>query len=178
MEADSLLITKADLQKIRPTALLDNDRVEPFIRDAQKFDLKPELNDVLFLDLLKKFDKTDDASYAKYQDLLDGKEYTKDEQTIRFGGIREILCYYTFARFLPEHPMHITRFGLTMKIVDQSAPTQGGDIKRVVDILKSNASTLVRDMRTFLDDNAADYPLWRAASPSTVKKTGFQFFKG
>lgn len=178
MEADSLLITKHDIKRLRPTAELDNERIEPYILNAQTFDLRAVLGDPLYLHMLKNFDVVDSTMYAKYQDLLCGAEYQKaDGLDYRFDGIKDLLVYYTLARFLPEHPIHITRMGLVYKTGDQSTPVTSADINKAVNILKSNAETILLRMYEFLDVKKADYGLWKRSTITSVRKSGFRISK-
>lgn len=140
--------------------------------------MRPFLGDAFYFDLQKKFDKSDDAMYNAYQDLLNGKDYNDTNSSpIHFDGIKSMLGYYTFARFLPENPLHITRFGVVTKTADQSAPATGNDIKTVVNILKGNAVTLQYRVEQFLDANKTVYTLWKKSAQTTTRRSGFRIYK-
>jgi len=166
-----------DIKKIRPTAQLDNERVEPYISNAQMFDIRPLLGDPLYYDMLKKFDDNDSADKEKYEKLLVGDDYTKGTDIYRFDGLKTILVYHTLARFIPENPFHITRFGFVMKNTDQSTPVPTAEITRVVNILKSNATGLYFRLEEYLDIKKSDFPLWKPANQTTTKRSGFKISK-
>lgn len=176
---DTLLITQDDIKLYRPTAELDDARINPFILEAQISDLKPVLNAALYHELLKAFNDPGHAKHQKYVDLLHGKEYTSNGLVIRFDGIKPMLCYYTLARFVVSNPVHITRFGIVAKTTQQSTPADPAAIRTVVNELRSTAIQYQSELIKFLCDNAADYPLYNqgGGSNNAARRTSFNFFK-
>jgi hypothetical protein len=176
---DKILITQDDIKAFRPTAELDNDRINPFIREAQVSDLKPVLNAALYLDFLKKFDDNDSSDYAKYQELLLGKEYSVNGITYLFEGVRPMLAYYSLARFVAANPVNITRMGIVTKRNDNSEPADHALIRGVVNELRSAALGYQNEVIKFLCDNASSYPLYNlgGGSSNSAKSTSFNFFK-
>lgn len=176
---DKLLITQDDIKAFRPTAELDNERINPFIKEAQFSDLKPVLNAALYLDFLKKFDDNDSADYAKYQELLLGKEYTVNGITYLFEGVRPMLVYYALARFVTSNPVNITRMGIVTKRTDNSDPTDPALIRGFINEMRSTALGYQNEVIKFLCDNSTSYPLYQLAggSSKSAKSTSFNFFK-
>jgi hypothetical protein len=180
MALDKYLITKEDIKVYRPTAELDDARIKPFILEAQRLDLKPVLNDALFYDFVLKFDETLDSSYAKYQELLTGKVYTYNSNSIYFDGIKPMLSYYALARFVIDNPINITRMSIVVKTVNQSTPADASQIKMFVNELRSAAMSYQNQVVKFLCDNSTTYPLYNSggASSDMARTTSFNFFKG
>ena len=175
--AEKYIITKADILVYRPTAVLDDDRIKPYILEAQNMDLKPVLNDVLFLDFMKNYDNVDTA-YDKYRDLLNGKEYTYEGQTIKCDGIKPMLCYYALARFIVNNPLNVTRMGIVVKATQQSEPADPAMIRAVVNDLKSIGVTYQHQIEKFLQYNTATYTLYPyGESSNSNRKSGFKIFK-
>lgn len=174
---DKYFITQEDIKIVRPTANLDDARIEPYILEAQRFQLKPLLNDALFYDFLKNFDN-DNSQYNKYRDLLNGKEWTYKGKPIYFDGIKPFLCYHTLAKFVVSNPINITRFGVVKKTNNFSEPVSSAEIKFFLDDMKSNASSCESQIIKFLTENRSTYTLYDYNSSNDAgNRTGFNFFK-
>jgi hypothetical protein len=176
---ETILITQDDIKVYRPTAELDQERIVPYIREAQILDLKPVLNDVFYYDFVKRFNDSEDAKYAVYQSLLNGKEYTYSGDTYFFDGLKPMLCYYALARFVSGNPINITRAGIVVKTNQQSQPADASVIRAAVNELRSSAMFYQNDVVKFLERNPTDYPLWQTegADSNTGRKTSLNLFK-
>jgi hypothetical protein len=170
------LITLNDLKYLRPTAELDGVRYEPYCLEAQDQDLRPILGDGLFYDLMSEFQDTGDNMYAAYQELINGKAYSYNGQTIYFDGIKPMLGYFTLARLVQNHSTNITRFGVVSKVVQQSTPVDPQVLRQVVNELKSNAQTYINQVTQFLLENQTTYTLYIGSD--TNRSTGFRILKG
>ncbi len=169
-------ITLNDIKMLRPTAELDGVRWEPYCVEAQDQDLRPILGDGLFYDFMTKFYSTGDPMYASYQELLNGKVYTYNSQSIYFDGIKPMLCYFTLARLVQNNPVNITRFGVVTKVVSQSQNVDAQTLRQVVNELRSNAVSYKNQVDTFLLNNQTTYPLYIGSSSAIC--TSFKMFKG
>jgi hypothetical protein len=177
---DTYLITKDDILIYRPTAELDADRIKPFILEAQRIDLRPVLNDVLYYDFVSKIAATGDPMYTKYQNLLNGVSYTYESSTIQFDGIKPMLSLYALARFVGANPANITRFGIVVKTPQNgSSPADATIVKHLVNELRSAAMSYQLQAVQYLDTLSSDYPLYNTggASENVSRKTSFNFFK-
>ena len=174
---DKLLITQDDLKEVRPAAEFDEVRIEPFIREAQRTNVRPVLNDALYLELIDRFDDPD-VQYNKYRDLIQGKRYTKDGYTILFDGLKWMLSYYVLVLLVTDNPLNFVRFGVVKKIVNQSEPLTPQEMTLAINSLKSTALIYQNNLIRFLEDNSDDYPLYnyKKSSQSAVK-TSFSFGK-
>lgn len=160
------------------SANIDQTRIEPYIQEAQYSDLRPLLNDVLYLDFLKKVNDTTAPEYQAYQDLLNGREYVHDGNTLEYPGLKPMIAYYTYARFITKNPVHITRFGAMQKVNDQSEPVDPALLKINVNEARSLGLMYQDQAKEFLDRNIDTYPLWREGRDEKVfRKTGLGFFK-
>lgn len=173
------LITQEDIRRYRPTAELDEARIQPSIIEAQNNDLKPVLNNAFFYDFITKFDDSADAMYAKYQSLLNGKEWTYNANLEQFNGVMPMLCYFALARFVESNPFHVTRFGFTKKVVTQSEQALPEEIRIMTNSLRSTAISYQNDVIRFLENNPSDYPLYNTggASENAGHRTSFNFFR-
>lgn len=180
MALDKYLITKDDILVYRPTAVLDDARIKPFILEAQRLDLKPVLNDALYYDLVLKFDSSGDPMYVAYGELISGKAYTYNGNPIYFDGIKPMLAYYALARFVVDNPINITRMGIVVKTVQQSEPVDPAQIRMLVNELRSSAVSYQNQVIQFLQNNISTYPLYNSGggSANAARTTSFNFFKG
>lgn len=176
---DKYLITQDDIKRFRPTAELDEARIQPHIREAQDLDLKPVLNNALYYDFLLKFDSEADVMYTKYQSLLKGKVWTYNANQEQFSGITPMLSYYALARFIEANPFHVTRSGFVKKVVTQSETASAEEIRTMCNGLRSAAMSYQNDVVRFLENNNTDYPLYNTggASENAGRSTSFNFFR-
>lgn len=165
-----ILITLQDIKAVRPTAELDNVRWQPFATEAQDQDVKPILGDALYYQLM-----TTPAATA-YAELLNGKTYTYNGETIYFEGIKTMIVYFFLARFIQNNAVNITRFGVVTKTLNQSQPVDAQVIRQVVNEMKSNAQTYKNDVDRFLLQNQTTYPLYIGGNANI--NTSFRMFQG
>jgi len=157
---DKYLINREDLKRVRPTAELDEARVQPYIKEAQQYDLRPFLNDALYYDFITKFEDQGDPMYEDYKKLLNGTVYTYNGAPIYFPGIAYMLAYFTLARFVIGDPVHYTRFGIMHKLNEFSTPLSPDEIYAESKMLKSNGVAEQTNVKSFLDNNRTIYTLW------------------
>jgi len=171
-----VLITLNDLKQLRPLAELDGARWEPFALMAQDLDLRPILGDGLYYDFMTEVFDTGDDMYSHYQSLLNGVSYSLNGQTVYFDGLKPMLGLFTLARFVQNNPVHITRFGVVHKVVNQSENVDPQILRQVVNELRSDAMTYKNQVDTYLNQNQSTFTLYIGSSSAI--STGFNFFKG
>lgn len=171
-----VIITIKDLKDLRPLAELDGARWEQFAVESQDQDLRPILGDALYYDFMTKWFLTADPMYTAYQELLNGKVYTLNGQSVYFDGLRPMVGYFTLARLVQNNPINITRYGVVTKIVPQSQNVEATLLRQVISELRSNAITYKNQVDLFLCENQTTYALF-LGSDSAVK-ISFKMFKG
>lgn len=171
-----LLITIENMKEFRPmSAGIPQDRINPYIQEAQQFDLKRLLGDALYLDFMTKFDSLDPMAPA-YQTLLNGTTYAYGPQTLEHPGLIGYLSYMTLARFFNNNQVNATKYGITTKTSEGSEQLDWKAIAAAVADLRSNALALQVDIRKFLLVNGASYPLFTYQDGSALGQTGVKFF--
>lgn len=168
--ANNLLITIDDIREYRPVSMLDAKRVDPYILEAQENDLRPVLGDALYFDFLANIDTT------KYRDLLNGKTYTINSNSVDFPGIKPMLCYYSLARIVINNPLNITSYGVVQKTVNESQPVDSSTLGRLVTELRSVALSYQNRLKDFLSYNLTTYTLYNSRTTSETNSTGLNFF--
>ena len=154
------VITVDDIAAIKPIS--DNidsaKRIMPYVIEAQDLDVRPFLGEPLFYAFIEGVLASPQVEI--YADLLNGKEYVKDENTIYFDGLKTVIAYFAYARFLKNQSTQVTRFGVTKKITDYSEPVTDEKIADLSGEARSNAMGYLAQVETFLDENDATYTLW------------------
>lgn len=133
------------------------EKLMPFILEAQQFDLKKIMGDAFFLDFMKDFEGS--PSLVKYSLLFNGGEFTCGNNTYRHEGIKTVLCYLSYARYVLNSNINSTAFGTVKKKTEESEHVDDKTINRLYDQAYSGAMEYWRDVVKFLDQE--EYPLWR-----------------
>lgn len=164
-----LLISQANFTKYEDINANINavKKLDPFIYQAQFIDLKDVLGDEMYYDLLKDFQAS--PSLAKYADLYNGKEYTKDGHTYTHEGLIPVLCYFTHARYILNKNDNDTAFGLVVKKNEYSEPSSDKSLVRKSDYSNSVANAYLKPVIKYLNDHAEDYSLWKSNCSNTGK---------
>lgn len=173
-----LLIKNSDFKSYRPIS--DNfvqDKMDVWIREAQRFDIRPILGDAFYQDFITKFDDTGASEYTAYQNLLNGVNYTYNSQTIRFEGVKPCLIYYAYARMIKNQQVNVAPHSAVQKLVPQSQPVSASMIKMQVDDALSSAGVYQNEILQFLDTEQSTYPLWTERGSEIVRTTSFNFFR-
>jgi hypothetical protein len=163
---NSLLITPAAFQQFEDISVnIKPERLQVYIKKAQELDLKPFLGYPLYFQLLKYFDedgimRTDTPQV--YQKLYKGCDYTDSYgYSVSFEGLVPTLVYFTFARFIESNGVQYTATGPVIKNYDNAQALTTPDIARLVQQQRSVANAHANEIEKYLEDNKADYPLWR-----------------
>ncbi|RCH53949.1 hypothetical protein DJ568_15530 [Mucilaginibacter hurinus] len=151
------LITINDIKAIRQIAQAINNpaRIEPLIQEAQQSEVKRLLGPELLYDLLK------NSGDAKYQDLLNGKQYTnKRGHDVRLEGLKVVIAYFTYARFILSDNLKHTDAGFVVKQTQFSEAASQQHIMAKYQDARSMALAYWADCEEFLNDKKINYPLW------------------
>jgi len=133
-----------------------------------------ELQDLLGAALLQ--DLQDNPTSTANVKLLDGSTFTDcNDNTIKQKGIRWMLAYMNYSEYLGTSFANDTFSGFTQKIRSDSEQLSEGSIKRLQLSNRELALTQWLLIKSFLNENSDDYPLWIIADsrkPYTPKITG------
>lgn len=148
---DRLLISKEDFYEYESiTTNTSPDNIQPYIREAQKFDLSTLLNKELISDMQENLEN------ANYQTLL--------------PYVRPVLAYFSYARYILGKNAVDTPFGFVQKTNEFSQPASEKTIARIVEQARNSATGYARDMIQFIRDNINDYPLFTDNSCNSALK--------
>lgn len=175
---ETLLISLSDFApyKALSTNLTTVKNLDPYILEAQEFDLKPLLGRELFIDLLDDFDSS--PSLSKYEDLFNGLSYTYEGDLYLHRGIIPILCYFTYARYILNSGGHSTDYGLRKKINQDSEEVSEIEKARRVTQAREGAIAYWNDVKLFLDHKKSEDPDTYEYWNCTKKTTGLPRITG
>ena len=151
------LITTADFADYKDiSSNIDSAaRVDPYILNAERLDLKPLLGERFFADLIANPNTTANAL------LLDGGDYTYNSNDYNFAGLKAVLVYYSYARFLENQNVNVTRFGVVHKNnPDVSERVDDKTLMRHVSNAREIAKSYFAEVDLFIIRNSTDYPLY------------------
>lgn len=143
--------------------------VNPYIMEAQDFDIRPFLGDEFYLDLLDDFDAS--PSLEVYSDLYNGSSYTYQEKTYHQDGLAKVLAYFSYGRYLPYSNAISTSVGQRQKLNPSSELVPSQTISAMLTQAKSAAVVCQERVRLYLDRNKDLYPLWNQCD-SQQRRTG------
>ena len=109
------LIDINDITEYKPISLnLDVTKKLNFaIEEAQKYDVMPFLGDTLYI-LLEQDYSTGSPEFSNqiYSDLFNGCDYVEGNMTYRQGGVKAMIVYYAYARYVASSNVNHSAFGL------------------------------------------------------------------
>lgn len=160
------IITPATFQQFEDISInIKPERLQVYIKKAQELDLKLFLGYPLYYQILKFFEadgQLKNDTPQVYKKLLNGCEYTDGNgYTVMYEGLIPTIAYFTFARFIEGNGVHYTATGPVIKQYDNAQAVSTPDIVKLVQQQRSVANAHANEVERFLQDNQADYPLWR-----------------
>jgi hypothetical protein len=172
-----MLITINDIANIRPITqnLSDLNSIEPYIEEAEQVEFKKLLGSEFYFDLKKTYAQylvnvaagTVESPYAPtakeilYNKLLTGAEYQNLRgNTVEFGGLKTVLAYFSYARFIINDNLKHTNAGMMLKRTEYSEQPSAKAITDKANDAKSIAMSFWSDCKMYLDEKTSDYSLW------------------
>jgi hypothetical protein len=166
------LITISDVQSYRRVdPKFDTTRFLTFANDVQRNNLRGLLGDALYYAFM-----ADTRITGIYKDLLDGKSYSYNSQTIQYYGLKPVLCYWWLAMATREGDLFHSNVGAIQFVNNpQQSFETAKEKERVATGYMETAQNYANDVIKFLNANSSLYPLWE--SSSETNKTNFLTFK-
>ena len=164
------LINTTIIREFRPLSesfKTDDSYITSFIDEAEELDLKKLLGEQLYIDFNR------NVTDAKYQTLLDGGNYMRSGNTFEytFSGIKEILSYYAYGRFLFFGSDLNTKNGVVKKSVERAVQLTRERKKELFKYNQRIALKKFQSTRDFLNNSKTVYPFWNECK-TINKNTG------
>lgn len=157
------LIGISDIQNLKPisTNVDITKKLNFCIEEAQKYDVMPFLGDSLYIELESDFNAgSPQFSQQKYSKLFNGSDYTYGGRTFRNGGIKSMLVYYAYSRYVSNSNVNHSAFGLVEKISDHSTGVSKETLARQVSNATALAEAEKSKVENFLRLHLSDYGSW------------------
>ena len=148
-----LLVNKQECSKYLSVSLFRKDEeFNRFIREAQMFDLKGLVCESFFQDL------TSETPVRDYTLLLEGGSYTFEGKKYEFAGLKTVLSYFAYARYIFVGHQVDTPMGIKVKENQDGEAISQNERRDVRTMYKQQADLLWQDCERYLDRNATLFP--------------------
>ena len=160
MATTTKLITISDFENYRDiTSNLEEERMNPYILEAQRFELRSFLGDALYRELLEAW--AESPIESKWDNLVSGCSYENSAgDTIYYHGIIPVIVYYSYARFVLAQVVNVTRFGVVKKLNEHSEQIDDKSLNMVYTRAVEAGDAYLREVELYLDENYADFDNW------------------
>lgn len=102
------------------------------------------------------------SSETKYTKLLNGENYTYDNNTIFFDGIRPFLCHHFVVSYLIDGNLKQNDVGNSVITGDLFQKSSASEINRARSEYLQNATSEYNRIIQYLDTKSSDFPLWES----------------
>ena len=170
-------ITVSDIQQFKGISSNINSPKDliPHILEAQDFDLRPFMGEGLYLSFVADFEAS--PSLVQYDDLFNGCQYTYQGNEYKQEGLKAVLIYHAYARFLSNTGIISTPTGFVQKTNQYSDPVNDKAIARLIQQARSGATVHEERVKLYLDRYASTYTLWKCSGIQTPYRTGLKIRK-
>lgn len=165
----SQLIKLSDIQEFKGISSNINSVKDliPHILEAQEFDLRPFMGESFYLDLLDDFDNS--PSLNDYSVLFNGKRYTYNGEKYEFQGLKAVLIYHAYARYLSDGGSTSTPTGRVNKSNQYSEKVSDKTYTRLIQQARSGAMAHQERVLSYLNRNQSQYPLFKCSGGKKYK---------
>lgn len=156
-EQIDILIIRGDITPYAQIAIQarEDSMLFPHIIAAQNVDIQPALGAALFTDLIV------NRTVEKYRNLLEGGTYIdKNNNTIKFQGLKAAIACFTYARYLLWKNAVDTPFGVVSKKSEYSELADTKLITSIASEKRSEATHYLRECIEFIKANDTVYTLF------------------
>lgn len=152
---DEILLTQDDFKPYRDISdNVDFERLSTWILEAQKQEMRTFLGPELYLAMITDFDGAVFQD-QRFIDLWDGLDVP---DKYRFYGLKPVVIYFAYARFLKNQQTVVTRYGVKHLVRDESEDQTAISNRVKQGDSENMAISLQNDVAKFLNDNQGDYP--------------------
>lgn len=138
-----LLITRNDIAKYRQLSKTpNNDKLNEMILDAQLLDIQPLIGESLYNKLI--------ATPEACEELLNGGVYEYDGISYTNYGLKMVLAYFTYARYMMFSSVTDTPYSVVEKLSSDSRPVEASTKKTIYSLNRDAAMQLWENVRRYL----------------------------
>lgn len=137
------LISRSDIAKYRQISKTPHDdKLNEMILDAQMIDLQPLLGENLFNKIV--------SNPENYTELLEGGSYTYNGLDYTNYGLKMVLVYYAYARYMMFSSVTDTPFSVVEKLSENSRPLEASSKKTIYTLNRDAAYNLWENVKNYL----------------------------
>jgi len=136
-------------------SLYNNGNLNQHISDAQFVDVQKLMGIDFFNDMLR------NSTDTKYSKLLDKSDYNYKGKTYTNVGLKSVIVFYAYSRYLMFGSNVQTPFGLVQKQGNNSQEISFAEKKMMSKMNEQTAYNYWENVRLFIERNKEDYPLWK-----------------
>ncbi|TRW22585.1 hypothetical protein FMM05_17040 [Flavobacterium zepuense] len=137
------LITRNDIARYKQIAKTPHDdKLNEQILDAQLLDVAPLIGESLFNKIV--------SSPQDHIDLLDGGIYEHDGISYTNYGLKMVLAYFAYARYIMFSSAIDTPFSVVEKLSDNSRPVEASARKTIYTLNRQAAQQVWDNVRNYL----------------------------
>lgn len=150
------MITRSDIARYKQLSKTPHDdKLNEQIIDAQLLDVQPLISESLFHKIM--------AAPSAYGDLMDGGIYEHDGISYTNYGLKMVLAYFTYARYIMFSSAIDTPFSIVEKLGDKSRPVEPSAKKTIYTLNREAAHQVWDNVRNYLTRTAQ--PDFKACRP-------------
>ncbi len=137
------LITRSDIARYKQIAKTPHDdKLNEQILDAQLLDVQPLIGESLFNKII--------AAPLAYADLMDGGIYEHDGISYTNYGLKMVLAYFAYGRYIMFSSAIDTPFSVVEKLSDNSRPVEASAKKTIYTLNREAAHQVWDNVRNYL----------------------------
>jgi len=165
---NELLISPADFRQYKNLSPNINtaEDLQPYIIEAQRLDVLPFLGAALYYDLVNTYPypavAVADPLVTNYTPLVEGETYEKNGDTVYFWGLKPVIVYYTYRRFIHNLHNRVTRHGVVKQNTTYSERVDGLQLKELMNEAQSNAIAYQEQAHDYLCEKRDVYTLYKS----------------
>lgn len=160
------LITRNDIARYRQLSKTPHDaKLNEMILDAQMMDLQPLLGERLFNQII--------ADRESHDALLNGGIYEHEGISYTNYGLKMVLSYFAYARYVMFGSVTDTPFSVVEKLGTESRPAEISTRKSIYTLNRQGALQLWENVKCYL--TRVSYPGFEGSSSQPV--AGLRFTK-
>jgi hypothetical protein len=158
----SLLWSKAEQQERKKVSEnMINLLFDRIASEVQAVDLRKLLGDEFYNDMINRPDY--------YEDLLDGTTYVKSGVTYTVAGLKSVLSYYFYARYIAESSVQDTFSGMVHHNMDDNTRVNMGYIKNMQGEAYKVAEAYWSECVGLMTETPAYYPYFNCKTTNKIK---------
>lgn len=152
---------------------IKDSEINGYIREAELFDLRESFDSSSYYSTFM-IETAKDPIADEYLRILDPYTYEYEGATYRHEGVRAVLVYYAYSRFVKVGTVQSSTGGLVQKTDTQNLPVPQEKLHELVNHYRKQADILWQDVEFYLDKMV---PAYRERNKNIDRSSNFSVQK-